>query len=64
MQGNVTISRAEYLSLRLSAEKLAMLEAGGVDNWEWYGESLWPGEGETYEDVQTQVEKEVEVETD
>ena len=59
MEGNVKISKAEYLSLRLSVEKLAMLEAGGVDNWEWYGESLWPSDGETFDDVQLQIEKEV-----
>lgn len=36
----VTIPKAEYESLQRRSRKLAALEAGGVDNWEWYGESL------------------------
>lgn len=37
---NVTISadRLKYLESR--DEILSALEAGGVDNWEWYSESL------------------------
>lgn len=45
MEGNVTISKKEYLNLRLSKIELNRLESGGVDNWEWYGDSLNP-EGE------------------
>lgn len=36
----VTISKEEYEQLKRDSYKLACLEAGGVDNWEWYGESL------------------------
>ena len=36
----ITISKKEYLSLLVTAEVLTRLEIGGVDNWEWYGESL------------------------
>lgn len=44
----VTMTKRRYLTL-LSAEiKLQMLEAGGVDNWEWYGESLNPEDEESY----------------
>lgn len=42
MDGTVTITKKEYLSLLISAERLNRLEGGGVDNWEWYGESLNP----------------------
>ena len=42
MEGMVTISKREYLNLRLRKEEMRRLEAGGVDNWEWYGESLCP----------------------
>lgn len=36
----VTISKKEYESLLDDEKKLRALEAGGVDNWEWYSESL------------------------
>jgi len=36
----VTISKEEYVDLLVSSERLSRLECGGVDNWEWYGESL------------------------
>jgi hypothetical protein len=42
MDGNITISKDEYLRLRLAEEKLNLLDGGGVDNWEWYSESLYP----------------------
>lgn len=38
----ITISKKEYFDLRLASAKLLLLEYGGVDNWEWYGESLFP----------------------
>lgn len=41
----ITISVKDYVRLIMSSEKLNRLEIGGVDNWEWYGESLNP-EGE------------------
>lgn len=36
----VTISKEEYETLLRSYRKLQALEDRGVDNWEWYGESL------------------------
>lgn len=36
----ITISIAEYKELIKDQNKLNALEIGGVDNWEWYGESL------------------------
>jgi hypothetical protein len=35
-----TISKEEYKELLDRDRKLSALEAGGVDNWQWYGESL------------------------
>lgn len=35
-----TISKKEYEELLDRNRKLSVLEAGGVDNWEWYSESL------------------------
>ena len=37
---NRTISKREYEELMDRNRKLSALEAGGVDNWEWYSESL------------------------
>lgn len=39
-ENEITITLKEYKSLLKDSRKLAALEAGGVDNWEWYGESL------------------------
>lgn len=36
----VTISRADFDSLKEDAETLRKLENAGVDNWTWYGEAL------------------------
>lgn len=36
----VTISTAEYNQLVKDSKKLSALEAGGVDNWEWYDEAM------------------------
>lgn len=36
----VTISKKEYDSLIKSQHILNALEQGGVDNWEWYGDSI------------------------
>jgi hypothetical protein len=36
----VTISKKEYETLQRDARMLAALQAGGVDNWYWYGETL------------------------
>lgn len=37
---NMQITRKEYDSLLASEKKLDALESGGVDNWQWYDESL------------------------
>ena len=36
----VTISKKEYQSLLDDRKWRLALEAGGVDNWQWYSESL------------------------
>lgn len=36
----VVIPTKEYEALKRDSMILAALEAGGVDNWEWYSESL------------------------
>jgi len=45
----VEITEKEYKSLLRDSAILRALESGGVDNWEWYGESLasfWEKEGD------------------
>lgn len=64
LEGNVTISKEEYLRLLKSEEKLSLLEAGGVDNWDWYSESLFPdcdesGNGEDYDQACERLEEKV-----
>lgn len=39
----VTISKKEYLSLLDDQSWRIALKSGGVDNWEWYYESLKDG---------------------
>jgi hypothetical protein len=36
----VTISQEHYDQLKASSDKLAALEAAGVDNWEGYGNAM------------------------
>lgn len=59
MNGEITISKREYMALRLSAERLGMLEAGGVDNWEHYGDSLYPMSKPTIEDIEKDLTAEI-----
>lgn len=42
MDGEITIPKEEYVRLVVADETLNRLGMGGVDNWEWYGESLNP----------------------
>jgi len=36
------ISNKRLRELEIAEKKLQALEAGGVDNWEWYGEAIAP----------------------
>lgn len=45
MDDTVTIPAGEYARLKEDSDTLAKLHAGGVDNWEWYSESLY-GDGD------------------
>ena len=38
----ITISKIEYFNLKKAELELTLLEHGGVDNWDWYGDSLNP----------------------
>lgn len=39
-EGNVTMSKEDYLKLCDRLDKLDCLEAAGVDNWEWYDDAM------------------------
>lgn len=40
MTDMITIKKKDYDSLIADKRELAALHDGGVDNWEWYSESL------------------------
>lgn len=40
MEEEVTIPKSEYDQLINDQKTLHALHAGGVDNWEWYSDSL------------------------
>lgn len=48
----IIIPKNEFASLLRDSDKLRRLEYGGVDNWEWYGESLYSDEDSFYEEIQ------------
>lgn len=60
MNGEVTISKDECLRLLLDSACLGLLEAGGVDNWDWYGDSLSPDDGDGIEEATTRLTAKVE----
>lgn len=53
------IDKKEYIAGQLAQIKMAMLEAGGVDNWQWYSESLSPEGEESYWDIKERLTKEM-----
>ena len=48
----IIIPKNEFASLLRDSNKLRRLEYGGVDNWEWYGESLNDDEDPSYDKIQ------------
>ena len=54
----VKITLKEYKRLLKKQAELNMLERGGVDNWEWYGESLNPeySTGESLDEVEEEID--------
>ena len=45
----IIIPKNEFADLLRDSDKLNRLECGGVDNWDWYGESL---NDSSYEKIQ------------
>lgn len=48
----IIIPKNEFASLLRDSDKLRRSEYGGVDNWEWYSESLYSDEDSFYEEIQ------------
>jgi hypothetical protein len=59
MERLMDITKEEYYHLKCAELKLDMLEAGGVDNWDWYGESLNPGGGRSFSDLCDELKTEI-----
>ncbi len=57
IEGDVKISKQIYLNLLIAEMKLYRLEAGGVDNWNWYGESLNPDGEPDFDEMETEIIK-------
>ncbi|MFH1444901.1 MAG: hypothetical protein ABIF08_00235 [Nanoarchaeota archaeon] len=57
----IKISKEEYLRLRMAELQLDRLEVGGVDNWEWYGESLNPDDDVDLDTAEKELEAEINV---
>lgn len=55
----IVIEKKEYLELKLASEKLYLLECGGVNNWEWYGESLFPDDKESFTEIENRLKQEI-----
>lgn len=56
---DMKISRAEYEKMQRQIAKLNALESGGVDNWDFYDESLkeWRKDGEIEEAIDFAIEE-------
>ena len=57
----IKISKEEYLRLKIAELKLDRLEVGGVDNWDWYGDSLNPDDDVDLDTAEKELEAEINV---
>ena len=56
----IQVEESRLAELLREEWKLQALEAGGVDNWEWYDESLFhPDEGRTLNDIENMSDREI-----
>jgi len=55
----ITITIKEYKRLLKRDKELMLLEAGGVDNWEFYSDALhpdWPEDAKSLEDYEEEID--------
>ena len=55
----VTISKEMYAGLLIDEMTVQRLEAGGVDNWLWFGESMNPDDDTDFETARNEIKKTV-----
>lgn len=55
----IEISKKEYFQLRLASITLTLLQCGGVDNWDWYGDSLHPEDGDSLDTIEDELRAEI-----
>ncbi len=55
----VTITKQKYYELLCAEAELALLESGGVDNWDWYSESLYGDGDDNLDTLTAAIKKEV-----
>lgn len=56
----VLISMERLAELLIAEQTLNLLQRGGVDNWDWYGDSLNPEEGPSIDDITDQINAQAE----
>lgn len=56
----IQVEESRLAELLREEWKLQALEAGGVDNWEWYDKSLFhPDEGKTLNNIENMSDREI-----
>lgn len=56
----IQVEESRLAELLREEWKLQALEAGGVDNWEWYNESLFHSDkGKTLNDIENMSDREI-----
>lgn len=56
----IQVEESRLAELLREEWKLQALEADGVDNWEWYDESLFhPDKGKTLNDIENMSDREI-----
>jgi hypothetical protein len=59
MTDKIEITKEEYFGLRTRSERLKRLENGGVDNWSWYGESIYGEDVQDWDEFEEELRKEI-----
>ena len=60
-QDTLIVLRSKYIELLKDSEKLRRLENGGVDNWDWYEDSLNRDGEDSLEEAFEAIEKEYKI---
>lgn len=55
----IEITKQEYFNLRKSSEILNRLENGGVDNWDWYSDSIYDENLQDFDEFEEELKEEI-----